>query len=98
MNMYSDMMMLPTFGELEQELKRLIILTLELESIGPEDIVSHDPLFEEGLGLDSIDALDLSLAVQRVYGVQVSVDSFTDQGNLLSVESLARVIADHQTC
>ena len=48
---------------LEQELKELIIETLELEDIAPEDIDSSEPLFNEGLALDSIDALELGVAL-----------------------------------
>ncbi|WP_288989554.1 phosphopantetheine-binding protein, partial [uncultured Cobetia sp.] len=49
-------------AKLELELKQLIIDTLELEDITPDDIVADEPLFVDGLGLDSIDALELGLA------------------------------------
>lgn len=52
-------------------LKELIIRTLRLEDIEPEGIVDGDPLFGEGLGLDSIDALELVVAIEREYGVEI---------------------------
>ena len=59
-------------ADIELELKRLIIDTLMLEDITPDDINSEAPLFVEGLGLDSIDALELGVALQKKYGVQIS--------------------------
>ncbi|HVC29452.1 MAG TPA: phosphopantetheine-binding protein, partial [Gammaproteobacteria bacterium] len=47
-----------------QELKLLIIASLDLEDIGPDDIDAQAPLFDDGLGLDSIDALELGVAIQ----------------------------------
>jgi len=60
---------------LEHEIKELIISSLSLEDITPEDIDPTAPLFVEGLGLDSIDALELGLALQKKYGVSLSADS-----------------------
>ena len=60
---------------LEQDIKALIISSLALEDITPDDINPTEPLFVKGLGLDSIDALELGLALQRKYGVSVSSDS-----------------------
>ena len=54
---------------LEQELKELIISSLELEDITAGDIDSNEALFVEGLGLDSIDALELGLAIKKKYGI-----------------------------
>jgi acyl carrier protein len=57
---------------LEQEIKELIISSLALEDISPEEINPTEPLFVKGLGLDSIDALELGLALQRkIWGVRV---------------------------
>ena len=53
-----------------EELKQLLIETLDLEDIEPQDIDSHAPLFVEGLGLDSIDALELGVAIQKRYGLR----------------------------
>lgn len=62
-------------ADIELELKRLIIDTLMLEDITPDDINSEAPLFVEGLGLDSIDALELGVALQKKYGVQISANA-----------------------
>ncbi|MGD8438426.1 MAG: phosphopantetheine-binding protein, partial [Syntrophobacterales bacterium] len=56
---------------LVENLKELIIRTLRLEDVGPEDIVASEPLFGEGLGLDSIDALELVVAIERKYQVEI---------------------------
>ena len=64
-----------TDNNIEQELKVLIIDTLNLEDITPEDIISEEPLFNDGLGLDSIDALELGLAIKSKYGITLSQES-----------------------
>ena len=56
---------------LEIELKQLIIDVLELEDIAAEDIISSEPLFNDGLCLDSIDALELGVALQKRYGIKL---------------------------
>lgn len=56
------------------EMARLIIDTLNLEDIEPGEIEAEAPLFREGLGLDSIDALELSLAIKQKYGVQLKAE------------------------
>jgi acyl carrier protein len=56
---------------LVSELKGLIIRALKLEDMAPEDIDSEAPLFGEGLGLDSIDALELVVALEKNYGIKV---------------------------
>ncbi len=83
--------------ETEQALKELIIEALNLEDLTPEDIDTDAPLFGEGLGLDSIDALELGVAVRRKYGVNLDVDSEEVREHFTSVASLARfVTADSQ--
>lgn len=58
--------------QLEQQLKQLIIESLALEDISPADIENDMPLFSaDGLGLDSVDALELGLAVQKTFGLQL---------------------------
>jgi acyl carrier protein len=57
--------------DLERELKELIVNALDLEGIAPEDIDSDEPLFVEGLGLDSIDGLELGVAIRRKYKIKV---------------------------
>lgn len=60
--------------EAEQVLARLIVETLNLEDVDPAEIDPEDPLFGEGLGLDSIDALELALAITQQYSVQLKAD------------------------
>ena len=84
-------------NETEQALKELIIEALNLEDLTPDDIETEAPLFGDGLGLDSIDALELGVAVRRKYGVNLDVDSEEIRDHFASVASLARfVTADTQ--
>jgi len=78
--------------ETEQALKELIIEALNLEDLTPDDIETEAPLFGEGLGLDSIDALELGVAVRRKYGVNLDVDSEEIRDHFASVASLARFV------
>ncbi|STQ91325.1 phosphopantetheine-binding protein [Iodobacter fluviatilis] len=78
---------------LEQEIKQLIISALNLEDLSPEDIDSSAPLFVDGLGLDSIDALELGLVLQKSYGVSLSADSGETRAHFASVQALATFIA-----
>lgn len=59
---------------LETDIKQLIIDTLDLEGLSPDDIRSDAPLFNEGLGLDSIDALELGLAIRKRYAVRIDAE------------------------
>ena len=77
---------------LEAEIKDLIITSMSLEDIGPDDIDASAPLFNEGLGLDSIDALELGLALQKRYGVTLSADSEDTRRHFASVQSLAAFV------
>jgi len=76
----------------EEEVKRLIIDVLQLEDITPADIDSEAPLFVEGLGLDSIDALELGVAIYKRYGITLSADSEETRRYFASVHSLAMMI------
>lgn len=78
---------------LEHEIKELIISALALEDIRPEDIDAQAPLFVEGLGLDSIDALELGVALQKRYGVSLSADAAETRQHFASVNALARFVA-----
>ena len=82
---------------LELEIKELIIASLSLEDIAPEDIDASAPLFGDGLGLDSIDALELGLALQKRYGVTLSADSQETRQHFASVDSLAKFVAAQRT-
>ncbi len=70
------------------EIKKLIVEALALEDIAPEEIETGAPLFVEGLGLDSIDALELAMALEEKYGVTVGDDPDENQKVFFSVESL----------
>ena len=78
--------------ELEQELKRLLIEVINLEDVSVEDIDSHAPLFGDGLGLDSIDALELGVAIRKKYDVQMDADSEVTREHFASIANLARFI------
>ena len=77
---------------LELELKELIIDCLDLEDVEVDDIDSDEPLFVEGLGLDSIDALELGLNIQKKYGVKMEQDSEDNKVHFSNVKSLASFI------
>ncbi len=74
---------------LEHEIKQLIIETLNLEGKAPESISTDAPLFVEGLGLDSIDALELALAIRKRYGVRTKADDAENRKIFSSVRALA---------
>ena len=78
---------------LETELKALIIESLELEDISVDDIDSTAPLFVEGLGLDSIDALELGLALKKKYGITLSSENEDNKQHFVSVRTLAAFVA-----
>ena len=81
---------------LELEIKKLIIDTLCLEELTPEDIDSDDYLFGEGLGLDSIDSLELGLAVKKYFKVPIDSDSEETRNHFASVKTLASFINSHR--
>lgn len=78
--------------ELKQEIKKVIISSLELEDIKPEDIVDSEPIFGEGLGLDSIDALELGVALKKKFGIKFSSDNAENRKHFASVNALAEYI------
>ncbi|EJN09276.1 phosphopantetheine-binding protein [Herbaspirillum sp. YR522] len=80
---------------LEEDIKELIIEVLQLEDIGPADIDSAAPLFGDGLGLDSIDALELGVALQKRYGITLSANSEETRKHFASVQALAALVANH---
>lgn len=76
---------------LEKEVAHLIVESLNLEDVKPESIDPEAPLFREGLGLDSIDALELALAISKKYGFKLQSD---DKQNSQIFRSL-RALASH---
>ena len=79
-----------------QELKLLIIASLDLEDIGPDDIDAQAPLFDDGLGLDSIDALELGVAIQKRYHIKLDANSASTRQHFYSVDNLAKFIQSQQ--
>lgn len=77
---------------LELEVKNLIIEALQLEDISAADIDSDAPLFVEGLGLDSIDALELGVALQKRFGITLSADSEDTRRHFSSVRALTELV------
>lgn len=78
---------------LEADIKCLIIDTFELEGMSPDDIDPAAPLFGEGLGLDSIDALELGMALKKKYDIHIDANSTDLVRHFASVNSLAEFIA-----
>ena len=78
--------------ELKQEIKELIISSLELDDVKPEDIKDDAPIFGKGLGLDSIDALELGVAIKKKFGVKLSAESEDSRKHFASVNALAEFI------
>lgn len=77
---------------LENRLKKLIVESLALEDVEPDEINTEEALFVEGLGLDSIDALELALAIQEEFGVTTSPDDERNREIFFSVKSLAEFV------
>lgn len=79
-------------SDLQLEIKHLIIDALGLEDIGPEDIDNEQALFGDGLGLDSVDALELGLAIQKRYGIKIDADAKDTRQHFANVASLAAFV------
>ena len=84
-------------NDLEHQIKQLIIDSLALEDITPADIGREEPLFgDEGLGLDSVDALELGLAVQKTFGFQLDGENDNLRDNFANVKTLAEFVRSRQ--
>ena len=77
----------------ELEVAKMILETLNLEDITPNDIDPESPLFRDGLGLDSIDALELSLGIQKAYGIKLKAND----DNITQIFSSLRSLTNHIT-
>ena len=88
---------MPEIELLESEIKQLIVEVLALEDIAAEDIDTDAPLFNEGLGLDSIDSLDLAMALEQRYGVHGSSDPDENVRRFTSVRTLAAFVTAGRT-
>mgnify|MGYP001258628945 CR=1 FL=1 len=82
-------------NKLKQELKNKIIKELNLEGMNIEDISDNDPLFKEGLGLDSIDALELIVMLDKDYGIKLN-DPLQAKNVFESIENLAKYITKNR--
>jgi len=82
--------------ELELEVKRLIVESLMLEDLTADEIDTDAPLFVEGLGLDSIDALELGMALSRTYGIEIKAGDERVKEVFYSVRSLAAFVQEHR--
>ena len=81
---------------LESDLAKLIVQTLKLK-VDPASIQPEAPLFGEGLGLDSIDALELALAISQTYGYQLKSSDPEIKAIFSSLRALANAVAKHRT-
>lgn len=80
-----------------EEVKLILIKELQLEDIKPEDIGIDDALFGDGLGLDSIDALELAITLERKYGVRIKSGDSRNQEILATLGSLTKFIEENRT-
>ncbi|EPJ82321.1 MULTISPECIES: phosphopantetheine-binding protein [Pseudomonas] len=83
-------------SDLHRDIKQLIIDALGLEDISTHDIGNDQILFGEGLGLDSVDALELGLAIQKRYGIKIDADAKDTRDHFTSVDSLAAFVIARQ--
>ena len=79
------------------EIKNLIISTLNLDELSADDIDTDAALFGDGLGLDSIDALELALAISKKYGFQLRSDNEDNRRIFASLRALSEHIQQHRT-
>lgn len=82
-------------NELKLELKELIVKAANLDDVKAEEIADDLPLFVEGLGLDSIDALELSVALESRFGINIS-DSDTAKAAFATIDTLAAFVQAHR--
>jgi acyl carrier protein len=79
---------------MERELAELIVSALDLE-VTPESIEPEAPLFNEGLGLDSIDALEISLEISKKYGIEIKAEDEQNEQIFTSLRALAAFVSKH---
>ena len=80
-------------ADLEHELKELVVSALGLEDVTPDEIDSDEQLFVSGLGLDSIDGLELGMAIRKKYGIKPQGTKEEIRAIFATISSLARYIA-----
>ena len=82
--------------ELESQIKKLIVDALMLDDVTPEQIETDAPLFNEGLGLDSIDALELAIALDKAFGVKIRAEDEGTRAVFRSLATLAAFVAENR--
>ena len=82
-------------ADLQREVADLIVQALNLD-VAPEDIKADEPLYGDGIGLDSIDVLEIALVVSKRYGLQLRADNDDNHRIFSSLASLADYIAQHK--
>ena len=87
---------MPDDTSIHDELKELIVDTLALEDITPAEIETDAPLFVEGLGLDSIDALEIAMVLEERYGLTLGDDPDTNKEIFDSVRSLGVFVTENR--
>ena len=85
-----------TQTQAERELAELLVQSLNLDDVAPESIDPEAPLFNTGLGLDSIDALELGLAISKQYGFQLRSDNEDNRRIFASLRALSEHIQQHR--
>lgn len=85
-----------TQTDAERELAELLVESLNLDDVAPESIDPEAPLFNTGLGLDSIDALELALAISKKYGFQLRSDNEDNRQIFASLRALSEHIQQHR--
>ena len=83
-------------SDLKNDIKQLISDALGLEDISVSDIGDEQTLFGDGLGLDSVDALELGLAIQKTYGIKIDADAKDTRNHFSNVASLAAIVTAKQ--
>jgi len=83
-------------NKIEDDIRRLIVEALNLEDMSPEDIDPAEPLFNDGLGLDSIDALEIGVELQKRFGISIDPDDDRIADHFYSVRTLAKFIEEQQ--
>lgn len=81
-------------AELEEEIKKIIIKALDLEDISPAEISSDTPLFKDGLGLDSIDSLEIEIALKKKYNIQFDYNQ-NNIKHLYSISTITDFVFNH---
>ncbi len=83
-------------ADLEHEIKELIVESLMLEDVTPEEIETEEPLFVDGLGLDSIDALELAISLEKKYGVKLDASDEEKRAVFECVRTLAKFVRENR--